>query len=323
MGMWRNQREGKRRAGFPAILGAAALLLSGCAEAARTAPETAASDIAPAARPAEQGKARPALWLVSDADTKIYLFGTIHVLKPGISWFDGAVRKAFDRSDTVVMEVVAPTPEESRALVEKLAVSATGPTLREKLNPELRAAYDAAMAKLGLPPETFDRVDPWFAAVTLSLVPVTRAGYQKASGVEQGIAAAAAEKGKPVIGLETVAEQLGLFDALSESAQLAFLEATIKELDAANLLLDRMVADWARGDPEALAVVVNDGMRDSPELAKVLLTDRNRHWADWIAARMATPGTVFVAVGAGHLAGEQDVTDFLAAKGLKVRRVAY
>jgi uncharacterized protein YbaP (TraB family) len=84
-----------------------------------------------------------------------------------------------------------------------------------------------------------------------------------------------------------------------------------------------MVDDWTRGDPEALAREMNDELKSSPEVAKVLLTNRNRTWAGWIKQRMAMPGTVFVAVGAGHLAGPESVQANLAKLGVKATRVRY
>ena len=87
--------------------------------------------------------------------------------------------------------------------------------------------------------------------------------------------------------------------------------------------MDKMVDDWSRGDPDALAREMNKGLKDSPEVAKALLTDRNKQWAGWIAERMRTPGTVFIAVGAGHLAGANSVQEQLKAYKLDAVRVKY
>jgi uncharacterized protein YbaP (TraB family) len=276
---------------------------------------------APKARAAND--ADPALWVVKDKDTTIYLFGTIHVLKPGMTWFDEAVKTAFDRSQQVVLELVMPDPATMQGLVMATGVSASGPTLTEQIPAGKRAAYAKAVADLGLPANAFDRFKPWLAATNLSIAPLSKLGYDSANGPEQVITAAAKAAGKPVIGLETAEQQLGYFGSLSQKAQMEFLDSTLDELPKIETTMATMVDEWARGDPEALAKEMNDSLKDSPEVAKVLLVDRNKHWASWVAERMKTPGTVFVAVGAGHLAGTDSVQAQLAKLGVKAERVRY
>ncbi len=284
-------------------------------------PACAQGPESPKARAAND--ADPALWVVKDKDTTIYLFGTIHVLKPGMTWFDEAVKTAFDRSQQVVLELVMPDPAKMQSLVMATGVSPSGPTLTEQIPAPKRAAYAKAVADLGLPANAFDRFKPWLAATNLSIAPLSKLGYDAANGPEQVITAAAKAAGKPVIGLETAEQQLGYFGSLSQKAQIEFLSSTIDELPKLETTMATMVDEWARGDPEALAREMNDSLKDSPEVAKVLLVDRNKHWANWVAERMKTPGTVFVAVGAGHLAGQDSVQAQLAKLGVKAERVKY
>ena len=124
-------------------------------------------------------------------------------------------------------------------------------------------------------------------------------------------------------GLETAEQQLGYFGSLSQQAQLQFLGSTIDELPKLETTMATMVDEWAKGDPEALAREMNESLKDSPEVAKALLIDRNARWAEWVANRMKSPGTVFVAVGAGHLAGADSVQAQLAKLGVKAERVQY
>ncbi len=286
--------------------------------AAPAAAETAA---APAAATTD---ADPALWVVKDADTTIYLFGTVHVLKPGLSWFDEAVKTAFDKSDELMLEIVMPEDQAEMAKVMMpLAIDQTGKTLSARLDADQLKAYQAAMASVGLPPAQFDIFEPWFPAITLSVLPLTKLGYDPEQGAEKLLTAHAKKAGKPVAGLETLSQQLGFFDALPETQQVTFLNAVVKDLDKLGPQLDKMVVLWAKGDPDGLAVTMNESMAATPELAKTLLWDRNARWADQLKARMDKPGTVFVAVGAGHLAGEKSVQDYLKAQGLTVKRVKY
>ena len=267
--------------------------------------------------------ADPALWVVKDRDTTIYLFGTVHVLKPGLRWFDEGVKKAFDASQQVVLEYPLASDEESKAVLLSLAIDPDGPPLTEKLHANKRAAYAAALAKLGRPPAALDRVYPWFAAITLTQLMLQQAGYSLTSGAERTIDAAAKAAGKPVTGLETLQQQLGFFASLSEADQIAFLESGVDDLDKGEQQIGEMVADWAKGDPDALATVMNSDIDKLPNLYKVLLVDRNKRWAWWINERMKQPGTVFIAVGAGHLAGKDSVQRQLAAYKRKAKRVKY
>ncbi len=289
------------------------------------------SNVATAAEPAPVAAAAtaladadPALWVVKDADTTIYLFGTVHVLKPGLGWFDEAVKTAFDKSDEMMLELVMP---EDQAAVAKtmmpLAMDTTGKTIPSRLTADELKAYQAAMVSVGVPANAFDSFEPWFPAMTLSVLPLTKLGYDPEQGAEKLLTKFAKDSSKPVSGLETLEEQLGFFDQLPETQQVAFLNAVVKDLDKLGPMLDKMVGLWAKGDPDGLAVAMNESMAATPELASMLLYDRNQRWADQIKTRMDKPGTVFIAVGAGHLAGQKSVQDYLKDRGLTATRVEY
>lgn len=258
--------------------------------------------------------ADPALWVVKDDDTTVYLFGTVHVLKPGMRWFDEGVREAFDASDEVVLEIAKPDPQAIAALTAQLGTRGGPPFAPE---------VDAAAQKLGMAKGAIDGMEPWLAVVTLNQLAVAKAGYAADNGVEATLSNAAEKAGKPVKALESVRAQLLLFDNLPGAAQSAMLDATVRELPQAGERLERLVTAWGAGDAETVGAEVNRLAETSPEVAEALVARRNARWADWVAARMAQPGTVFVAVGAGHLAGKGSVQALLAEKGLKAERVAY
>lgn len=265
--------------------------------------------------------ADPALWVVEDADTTIYLFGTVHMMQPGTLWFDDEVKAAFDRSSELVTEVVEPDAATMAAEVARLAFNANGPRISESLTEKDRARYFAALRDAGIPAAQIDLFDPWLAAVQLSLVPVQRLGYTQEAGVEAVLEKAASVTGKRREGLETVPQQLGYFDNLSRPLQIAFLNSTVAELPKAQRQFTRLIANWSRGRVDALAREMNGSLEKTPELARVLLHERNLRWADWIATRMDRPGTLFVAVGAGHLAGDNSVQQALVAHGYAARRL--
>jgi len=264
--------------------------------------------------------ARPALWLVSDHDTKIYLFGTVHALPKGIGWFEGSVAEAFEQSQELVTEILESDPAQMQSAVLTKAVLPPGKTLRELMTPANRTAYEAALKAYGLPEASFDKLKPWYVAVYLSAMPVINDGFDPANGVEQGLNARAKQKAHQHSALETAEYQLGLFDSLPQDVQLRYLAEVIETMPKARNELTAMVDAWKRGDAETLARLMNED-ESEPELTQKLLIDRNRTWADWIKARLDKPGTVFMAVGAGHLAGNGSVQQQLEAKGITNIRV--
>lgn len=274
------------------------------------------------ATPPQPVPADPPLWVVRDADTTIYLFGSIHWLKPNLAWLDAEVRAAFDRADTLVLETPPAAAAEVQRTQDAIGKTTNGPTLPERLPEGYRPKLAAALAELGYPAGAFDRVKPWLAATTLSVLPLRRRGYDVSAGVEAVLTAAARSAGKPIVGLEPRAQQLGYFDALPEEAQLAMLTRQLDNMDRTGDSTDAVLAAWAGGDAAALGRIVDADQRaSSAAFGKAILSDRNRRWAEWIAERLRRPGTVFMAVGVGHLTGRDTVQRALAERGLAARRV--
>jgi uncharacterized protein YbaP (TraB family) len=264
--------------------------------------------------------ARPALWKVSDEDTTIYLFGTIHALPDGIDWFGGPLEQAFDSSQELVTEIVEPDPSHMQALVLNSAILPAGQSLRGLLSPGERASYDSALKTLGMQPGDLDRTEFWFAALNIVNRSLALEGYGQSNGVESALNARAKALGRPHTALETAEFQLGLFDALPVDTQKRYLAEVVDHLPEVKTQLDDMIGAWKRGDADELAKVLNAD-EDDPAMIETLLLGRNRTWAGWIKDRMARPGTVFLAVGAGHLAGPGSVQDQLAAHGITSQRV--
>ena len=304
-----------RFAWLPAI----ALLLPGCATAPDAELASAPAPVAAGQQPVE--RAGPALWKVADEDTTIYLFGTVHALPEGTEWFSGPIETALAGADELVTEIPASAAQDPAAqqMVMSKAMLPEGEILRDRLGDTDRASYEAALGTLGMPPAAFDPFEPWFAGMNLGVLPLMKEGYSAESGVEAMIEQLAPAEAKRA-GLESLADQINLFDNLPEDSQVAFLMVTADNIEQIAPLMKLMVADWLEGDADGLAELMNQGLTD-PVLADALLYNRNARWADWIDTRLDTPGTVFLAVGAGHLAGTRSVQDYLADRGLTVTRL--
>lgn len=277
--------------------------------------------VAPA--PAGAKAARPALWAVSDADTTIYLFGTIHLLPKGYPWRTPRFDQAVAGSQQLVVETIVDesNPHEMLGALTSLAFSPNLPPAAERVPPAKRPALQSAIRKSGLPPTAFDRMETWAVAFMLLGNQFKDMGLQTGSGVEAVLRNAFASQGKTVGELETNREQLSFFDALPETAQRALLEGAIEEPRNMSKDFDRMIQAWARGDVEAIAQTFNHDLSSVPALRDALLKRRNANWTRWVERRMAAPGSVMIAVGAGHLAGHDSLVDMLKRSGYRVRRV--
>ena len=271
---------------------------------------------------APTAQAAPALWKVGDADTTIYLFGSVHALPPGAAWYAGPVRQAFEQSDTLVLEMIAPKNEADLGpTLMALGFSSGQPPLAERVAPPDRPRLAAAVREAGVPLSALNAMETWLATMMLSIQQLQSFGLEPKLGVERQLTTRAEGARKRIIGLETVAEQMSFFDTLPEADQRAYLSATLKQWPVMKATMRDLVGRWVAGDDAAIGVEMNESMKETPRLAKVLLADRNARWAGWIKSRLAQPGMVFVAVGAGHLAGDDSVQAALARHGLKPERV--
>ena len=277
---------------------------------------------APVAARAPQ--ARPALWEVSDADTTVYLFGTIHLLPENFQWRTAKFDQAVQGSQQLVIETIVDDKDPTKIMsaLSSLAFNTPNlPPLVERVSPKVRPALEAAIKKSGFPPQAFDRMETWAAAFILLGNQYRDMNLKGDEGVETVLRHNFATAGKPIGELETNLQQFGFFDKLSEKAQVALLEGAVDNPKAADAEFSGMLKAWSDGDVKDIARTFDRDLAGSPELANALIHQRNANWSKWIEQRMAQPGTIMIAVGAGHLAGKDSVIALLQRDGYRVRRV--
>ena len=262
---------------------AAALLLL----ASITAPATPAT--VPVIRAPSVVRATPALWEISDGDTKIYLFGTFHSLDGRTVWFGDRVRAAFDGSDELVLETIVPASREAM-LAAGDEVSEIGPDGKTTLKPFIAQTQQA--------------IDQGNAL-----------GMSVEHGADSVLRRVAEGNGKPVGGLERFEDQLG---------QLARIPVNTPKGEPPVVIavsLNDLLRAWTKGDTGAFSTMLAGFEANSPVAYRMLIADRNARWGQWIVNRLDQPGTVFVAVGSGHLAGKDSVQQWLAARGIATARI--
>ena len=278
---------------------------------------------APAAAQTPLPDANPAMWVVKDEDTTIYLFGTFHMLDGKSDWFNDEVKTAFDASQEVVLEAKLPeNPADLQPLIVKYAVDPAGKTLSSKLPADMKARYEKTLGAAGIPAQAFEPLEPWFASIALTQVATQKLGLKGENGPETILTKAAKAKGMPIDELEGMEFQLSLFDRMPEAQQVKFLGQTLDGVEKIGETMAPMLKAWSDGDTEGLVRILNQSLADDPQLYDIMFTNRNKTWAEWIQKRLDKPGTVFVAVGAGHLAGKNSVQQLLAERGIKSARVS-
>jgi uncharacterized protein len=279
--------------------------------------------VAASGTPAVARSNAPALWEVRDKDTTIYLFGTIHLLPRDQTWRTPKFEKAVQGSQALVLETLidSSNPQQIAGIMAALGFSSGLPPIAERVAADKRPQLEAAIAKTQVPRAMFDRMETWAASFTLLGAQFQMLGVEGEQGVEAVLRKSFAASGKPVDQLETNQEQLSFFDRLPESAQRQLLEGAIEKPEAMRAQFSGMLQAWLSGDVKLIGQSFNRDLSGSPELKAALLTRRNYSWSQWIERRMAQPGTVMIAVGAGHLAGDGSVQQYLESRGYKVKRL--
>jgi uncharacterized protein YbaP (TraB family) len=233
------------------------------------------------------------------------------------------VKTAFDKSDELVIEAILPEkPEELQPLIVKHGIDTSGTPLTAKLSPEGKDLLAKSLTSLGMQPNAVDMFKPMFAATMLVSVGAAKSGLNLENGSEALLKTAAKSAGKPINALETADFQLGMFSSISEPVAIKSLESTLATMDELPAFYGRMTDSWYKGDAAGFVKIMGEMDEQSPETYKVIFSDRNATWAEWIGKRLDRPGTVFVAVGTGHLAGKDSVQDQLSRRGIKAARVA-
>ena len=297
-----------------AVLALVAALGTGCATAQDAAP------LATSATASATGDdRRPPLFVVQDADSRVYLLGSIHVLPEGALPLPAAAEAAYADAEVVAFEVDLDAAQAEAPAMMEAAVGGT--TTAQALSPDQKAAFDAYAAALGVPAGALDAFEPWMAGLTVTVLAVQRAGVT-GEGVDAHYYARAGADGKERAALETMADQTAAFDGLPVAEQVRFLMASVEQgPDAVGPTFARMVETWRTGDDAALGRLMAEGM-NTPALREALLAGRNRAWVPQLEALLARDGQdALVVVGAGHLVGPDNVVEMLRARGLTVTRL--
>lgn len=259
-------------------------------------------------------------WEVRGRSNTVWLFGSVHVLHASDTALPAVANDAYGKAEKVVEELVLDEvlQDLSGAAGEKLQFLPEGQTLAGVLGPELHAKLQQESQRLGFDASLLSRMQPWLVAQQIETLRLLRAGFNPLDGVDMQIAQRARQDGKPLIGLETAADQLGIFAGLSMDEQREFLRDTLDETNSETELRELMTA-WRNGDLKTLQDALRKGAEESPVLFRKLTVDRNRRWIPQIEKMLQDPSNDYLVVtGALHMVGSDGLVEMLRRKGYTV-----
>jgi len=276
-----------------------------------------------AATPAASAAAeRSVVWSVRGEHNTVYLFGSIHVLRPGDVGLPRAAEAAYDDAEQLVMEIDMDDPAvaDPLAMASQMQRYAQLPA-GQSLESVLGADYPAVATQLreaGLDPALLDGFAPWFVGMMLLQLEIARRGFDPAHGIEQQVTDRAVADRKPIRGLETPADQFAVLAGLSLPEQKRFLLMALEETEQTDARLDQLLDAWRGGDTVTLARVLSEEFEEFPELYRPLTEERNRAWVEQLAGLLDDRDDYLVVVGALHLVGRNSVVDLLRQRGYPV-----
>lgn len=267
-------------------------------------------------------QAAPAMWKVSDEDSAIWLFGSVHLLPSWTEWRTGHLDKVMSKVDRVYFETDISVEAQMGIahLSYELGFSRDGRLLSEKIGPELTAILREKAGQYGMPMPLLLTMEPWMAATTISVGAVATFGYAPELGVETvlGEELPAERKGF----LETPEQQLGFIAGADMDEQIAMLRATLDTMDDASRDIGAMVDAWLDGDPELLGEIFDAQMGGyDTGMVEQLIDIRNHNWVEQIEAMLERNESALLVVGAAHLAGNVSVVKLLEDRGFTSERV--
>lgn len=259
------------------------------------------------------------VWAIRGAHNTVYLGGSVHLLKAGDAALPAAFDRAYSGSHALVMEMDLSKldPMETAGWMLEHGSLPEGSSLRKVIGEDRYRRVSAEAGRLGLPLEALDNLAPWVLGLQLLELQYMKLGFDPQQGVEQQLERRAQTDGKQTTGLETLLEQLGLFEALSTEDQARFLDMVVSEMHGVEGETQSVVSAWRTGDANRLAALLGEEYKSFPALYRTLVTDRNRRWLPQIEKLLQGNENYFVVVGALHLVGEGGLLDLMRKDGFR------
>ncbi len=264
------------------------------------------------------------MWKVAGASNSVYLLGSIHLLRSQDYPLPTALEAAYDDAEVLIMEVDMDDmdPFAAQAAFTKYGVLHDDTTLRDLMGDGLYVEAIAAAETIGIPLGMLSKTEPWYAAMTIEIMMLSRIGFNPSLGVEMHMMSKATRDGKTIEGFETVEEQIQFLDGMSLQAQRDMLLSTLAESARLGEMMDDLIDAWHHGDIAQLEAGMLDELAKHEELNKALVTDRNLRWLGRIKDLLNDDDDYLIIVGALHLIGPSGVPNQLKGIGYEVQQLS-
>ena len=271
---------------------------------------------------ADDGHLLP-LWQVDGEQNRIFLLGSIHLLREQDHPIPDAIYSAYEEAETLYMELDMDDmdPFEGQALTNELGLIKDGRTLRDLMGPDLFAQAATLAESAQIPLGLLEKSEPWLAAMNVEIMLLMRIGFNPVFGIENQFMERAKADGKEILGFETMRQQLEFLDGLSEEAQREMLMQALSESGEMQDMMDGMIEAWRTGDTDFMEENLLADMENYPELNRIIVVDRNIAWTDAIEALLDDPVDYLIIVGALHLIGDNGVPSLLESRGHSVSQM--
>jgi uncharacterized protein len=259
------------------------------------------------------------VWAIRGDHNTVYLAGSVHLLKAADSRLPPGFDRAYKDSKAIVMELAIDKvdPMATASWMMDNGMLKNGATLRATIGDERYARVSKEAERLGVPTEAIDMMQPWVVGLQLVEMQYVQLGFDPQSGVEQQLQHDAQTDGKPISGLETIDEQLGALQSMSNADQARFLDMVVSEMHDVESETQSVVTAWRSGDARKLAALLSDEYKSFPNLYRVLVSERNKRWVPQIEKLLHGNQDVFVVVGALHLVGDGGLLELVRRDGFK------
>jgi len=265
----------------------------------------------------------PAMWIVKDVDSTLYLFGTVHLLPPDLSWQRDYMKNALDASGTVFFEIPSDDAAQIKANVvtTSLGLYGSGNRLSDNLDGYQLKLLEAASHNGNLKYAALDSMKPWLAAEFLTVAAAVDAGFSPELSADAALKNRAERSQKNIIYLDTIEGQIRASADQPNFVQLAVLTEALSQFSNMGGDMKRTVQAWSVGNTAFLKTELIDAFKTrSPDYYNTLFVDRNVAWTNEFDRFLQGSGTGFAAIGVGHMLGEESVVRRLKDEGYQVTR---
>jgi uncharacterized protein YbaP (TraB family) len=264
------------------------------------------------------------LWELETDNGRVFMMGSVHFLRASDYPLPAGLEAAYQLADTLVMEVDMDDldPMQAQTILTDIGTNPNGAGLSSVIGASAYAEASGLAQELGVPLMLFDQFKPWFAALSITQLRMMQLGFDPNWGIETQLTAKARGDGKPVLGLETLEQQLGFLDKLDDETQKVFLLQSLQDATELENEVSTIMTAWRSGNSAALEELLIEGLQEAPRLFDSILVQRNRNWVPQIIDLSRQPGDVLIIVGAMHLVGDDSVLEMLADRGIQSRQLS-